>query len=344
MDTSPLPTASGTTTINSPSDLSYSSEVSQTSTRNTSPASTTHGSESPGASSLLDLNLNLNIEQNPSTLLDRRPNMDRNPFQSVNDRRTKLSTDKPHIHQTQQQHQQQQHQQNQQNLQLQTLRSSMQQLNLSSRGLASSNWREQVAADEAAVLPSRASGDFTPFDSPISHHMSSTTTRVRHPQSIFASPRMEQFPQPSGMASYQTPGTFSDMQLDASYAYCYDRGNGQYTRLIPADMLPPLKDVPALQQSCSGMMVLPQPRALPPNGRSSNTEPVALRVSSCRFDVSRTYLSRLTILAQSPPNTPSSPSDNIQVSPRFQSHVSFLGCTGDLLRWMDSTLPPIALP
>ncbi|KAJ9165394.1 hypothetical protein NKR19_g513 [Coniochaeta hoffmannii] len=58
------------------------------------------------------------------------------------------------------------------------------------------------------------------------------------------------------------------------YAYCFDRGNGQYTRLIPADMLPSLVDIPALQQGCLGMTVLPCPTGLAPNGRSSNLERV----------------------------------------------------------------------
>ncbi|KAJ3564159.1 hypothetical protein NPX13_g7942 [Xylaria arbuscula] len=36
-------------------------------------------------------------------------------------------------------------------------------------------------------------------------------------------------------------GPIFDAQLNSNFAYCYDRGNGQYTRLIPADMLPPLQ-------------------------------------------------------------------------------------------------------
>ncbi|KAB5554682.1 hypothetical protein GE09DRAFT_1058973 [Coniochaeta sp. 2T2.1] len=58
------------------------------------------------------------------------------------------------------------------------------------------------------------------------------------------------------------------------YAYCFDRGNGQYTRLIPADMLPALVDIPALQQGCLGMQILPCPTGLAPTGRSSNLERV----------------------------------------------------------------------
>ncbi|KAI0842506.1 hypothetical protein F5Y06DRAFT_306036 [Hypoxylon sp. FL0890] len=300
----PLPTASGpcsASVVNSPSVLSYySSGASHTSTRNTSPDSITAistCSRQDSRSPLLDLNLTADIEHTPNTLLERQPTkMDRNPFQSVNERRNKLVTDRNNANQAQQQ---------QQPFQNQTLRSSMQQLSLQSRGLASSNWRSQAAAEEAAAMSARGSsgnvpGEYTPFDpsSPtaIGHPMAMQTgpSIRQHAPSTYTSPRMEQFPQhqqPSGIVPYPTPGTVSEMQLDSSYAYCYDRGNGQYTRLIPADMLPPLKDIPALQQNCSGMIVLPQPRTSPPNGRSSNTEPVLLR---------------------SPPNTPTSPSDTIQ--------------------------------
>jgi hypothetical protein len=53
--------------------------------------------------------------------------------------------------------------------------------------------------------------------------------------------------------------------LDRSHAYCYDRGNGQYTPLIPADLLPfaVLGTVPRLQQGSDGMIVLPAPRGQP---------------------------------------------------------------------------------
>ena len=61
--------------------------------------------------------------------------------------------------------------------------------------------------------------------------------------------------------------------LDASYAYCFDRGNGKFARLVPADALPASPhlcgDVPSLQHGCAGMLVLPVPRGLPPDGGSS---------------------------------------------------------------------------
>jgi hypothetical protein len=65
------------------------------------------------------------------------------------------------------------------------------------------------------------------------------------------------------------------------YAYCLDRGNGQYTRLIPADMLPRLRDVPVFETDATRMQVLPTPQGLAPNGRNTNVEPVTLQVSLC---------------------------------------------------------------
>ncbi|KEZ38618.1 hypothetical protein SAPIO_CDS10615 [Scedosporium apiospermum] len=69
----------------------------------------------------------------------------------------------------------------------------------------------------------------------------------------------------------------SEPRLDSAFAYCYDRGNGQYTRLIPADLLPELKDIPRMQNSSAGMIVLPQPMGIPPAGVASNTCPVVIK-------------------------------------------------------------------
>lgn len=67
-------------------------------------------------------------------------------------------------------------------------------------------------------------------------------------------------------------------ELPGIYAYCFDRGNGNYTRLIPADMLPPVLGIPAIQQGSGGMMVLPLPGAEPVGGLPSNVQPVTLKV------------------------------------------------------------------
>ncbi|XXH03763.1 hypothetical protein Hte_010169 [Hypoxylon texense] len=197
--------------------------------------------------------------------------MDRNPFSSVNERRNKLATDRNGAHQIQHL---------QQPFQPPMLRANMQPVGNPSRGLTSSNWR---TGDEGA-----RGNDMMAFDASIGQH-ARNASNVRQP--TFLLPVMDPYQQQSPTSYPSSPSTVSDMQLEACYAYCYDRGNGQYTRLVPADMLPPLKDIPAVQQSCSGMMVLPQPRAIPSEGRSSNAEPIILR---------------------GPPDSPSSPSDSIQ--------------------------------
>ncbi|KAI5927438.1 hypothetical protein F4810DRAFT_722608 [Camillea tinctor] len=286
MDTS-LPTASGPT-VNSPSDLSYSSGASRTSTRNTTPNSISAVSRS--SSPLLDLSLKADIEYTPSTLLGPQTKMERNPFQSINDRRSKLTTERSTASQFPTPNQSQS--QNQQTLQPQALRSGVQPLG-PSRSLTSSNWRSHPTDEITAPQPRNM---YSPFDSSAGHHQHQH--HIHHgairPTS-YPSPRLDHHHHQhlASIGSYPnlSGGGLGDTQIDTSYAYCYDRGNGQYTRLIPADMLPPLRDVPALQQNCTNMIILPQPRALPPSGRSSNTEPVLVRSS---------------------PTTPTSPTDTIQ--------------------------------
>ncbi|KAL5596837.1 hypothetical protein BROUX41_006479 [Berkeleyomyces rouxiae] len=64
--------------------------------------------------------------------------------------------------------------------------------------------------------------------------------------------------------------------IDSNYGYCLDRGNGKFTRLVPADMLPAMKDIPALQDGCSGLVVLPTPRSPPPTGVPAMNQPVTM--------------------------------------------------------------------
>lgn len=139
--------------------------------------------------------------------------------------------------------------------------------NLPSRSLTSNNWRAQAMADGMY----NNNFDAANHQNHQQQHFGRPTLVHQHQQQL-----------PPGAASmYSSPHdimAFPDALLDSCYAYCYDRGHGQYTRLIPADMIPNLCDVPALQQDCLGMIVLPAPRALPANGRSSNVEPVMLKV------------------------------------------------------------------
>jgi hypothetical protein len=52
--------------------------------------------------------------------------------------------------------------------------------------------------------------------------------------------------------------------LNSCYAYALDRGNGQYTQLIPADCLPALVGLPSLQGP-EGLIILSQPRGPVPS-------------------------------------------------------------------------------
>ncbi|KAI3322461.1 hypothetical protein HD806DRAFT_545157 [Xylariaceae sp. AK1471] len=314
-----LPTASGPT-INSPSDLSYSSGPSHTSTRNTSPDSV--AAVSRHSSPLLDLSVAAEIEHTTNTLLDAQPtNMDRNSFQSINDRRNKLANERATANQFQ--HPQQQQQQPQLALQPQGVRPGIQQQQQQQpppghiRSLTSANWRAHPNEDVILSQPQpqpQPRNMYNIFDATATHHLQHHPSVRNTPYPSSRVDHQLQIQHPS-ITPYPNFGPISDTQLDGSYAYCYDRGNGQYTRLIPADMLPPLQNIPALQQSCTGMVVLPQPRGLSPNGYSNSTEPVAIR---------------------SPPATPTSPADNIQsridnivaATPSTPTHVPSTGHPG----------------
>ncbi|KAK8045150.1 hypothetical protein PG993_005174 [Apiospora rasikravindrae] len=272
-------------TIHSPSEASYSSGPSRASTRSTSPGMSSH------QSSLLDLHHPVTtssiVPETSNDPVDQQPSkMDKNsapPADGLNMRRpsSKFNMERasgPANYQ-----------------QPQGVRPGvpMGPANLASRCLASNNWRAQAMADDM----------YNNFDL--------ANPQNQQQQLHFGRPvPVHQQQPPTGISSLYPPSdsmVFPDALLDSCYAYCYDRGNGHYTRLIPADMIPSLCDVPALQQDFSGMIVLPAPRALPANGRSSNVEPIMLKT---------------------PPPTPTSPADNIQahidtivgVGPRTPTH------------------------
>ncbi|TQN70666.1 hypothetical protein CSHISOI_04808 [Colletotrichum shisoi] len=73
-------------------------------------------------------------------------------------------------------------------------------------------------------------------------------------------------------------GREADVNTTGFYAYCLDRGNGNYTRLIPADLLPPLMGIPAVQDGAYGMLALPPPQGLDPQDPAANpVQPVAFK-------------------------------------------------------------------
>lgn len=103
-----------------------------------------------------------------------------------------------------------------------------------------------------------------PFHFPMSRRSSTASSLVNN-----SSPPQQgqqiQTAQPAQPAHAAQPTQQTQSALDngASYgnyfAYCLDRGNGLYTRLIPADLLPPTAGFLALQNDNRGMIVLPDP-------------------------------------------------------------------------------------
>ncbi|KAI1439152.1 hypothetical protein GGR50DRAFT_690511 [Xylaria sp. CBS 124048] len=312
--TAPVTASASGPVINSSSDLSDFSGPSY-STRDTSPNSDLISiltTRSRPSSSHIDLSVVDDTERAPDTLLDNDDGdndsdsdarqdgggavdhndkiygvMDNHAFQSVNDRRSKLMSDRAPMNHTQHGHQA---------VQPSQVARSGTQAPGNHRGLTSANWRAHQG-DESTLPQSRIPYN-NPFDPPAAHHLTYPFVRT----TPYAGSIMDQHQhqhqqlQLANVTPYPTFGPISEAQLDESYAYCYDRGNGQYTRLIPADMLPPLQNIPALQQSCVGMVVVPLPGGLPSSGHSSNTEPVVLRIHH----------------QQGSPKTPISPADTIQ--------------------------------
>lgn len=80
----------------------------------------------------------------------------------------------------------------------------------------------------------------------------------------------------------------ADSDMDRAMCYCYDRGGGQYTRLVPVDMLPvDLQNMPRRVNNDDGMIILPIPRQPGPDGQLANiqleTQPVV--TVSCSIPV-----------------------------------------------------------
>lgn len=107
----------------------------------------------------------------------------------------------------------------------------------------------------------------------------------------------------------------TEADMDKSMGYCFDRGDGQYTRLVAVDLLPfDLKGIPRRVASDEGLIVLPVPRMPGPNGQPADNqlEPQAVVTPppSSPSDHASTDLiqNRIdSIVACSPQGTSSSP-------------------------------------
>ncbi|KAI0390268.1 hypothetical protein F5Y17DRAFT_73131 [Xylariaceae sp. FL0594] len=245
-------------------------------------------------------------------LVDLAPaSMDMNSFQSANDRRNKLVGEKANPTQNQplqQQQQQPQHQHLQPRL-LQPQHVTMalhtstqpqhQPQAQHTRSLSSANWRTQRMEDIPILVaqPHNIYGVYEQYSPHYQTNRPAGHLNLRTDQPHYFQHLGAPLPLPIPIPEGQSDGSF--------YAYCYDRGNGRYTRLIPADMLPPLVDIPAVQQGSTGMVILPHPRGLPPNGHSSNTERVAIRGNTVHPNSpSDTIQSRIDNIIAATPSTP----------------------------------------
>lgn len=63
----------------------------------------------------------------------------------------------------------------------------------------------------------------------------------------------------------------ADADMDLAMSYCYDRGNGQYTRLVPVDMLLVEWNIPRRVSTDEGIIILPFPRQWATDGQPANS-------------------------------------------------------------------------
>ncbi|KAK1246751.1 hypothetical protein MKX08_000553 [Trichoderma sp. CBMAI-0020] len=135
-----------------------------------------------------------------------------------------------------------------------------------SRGLASSNWR--TVGQEG-----------------------STFTRAHQraqPSLGLAMASMEQGDArgaAAGSGFVSSAGGVSDR-----YAYYLNRGDGQVTRLIPADVLPSLNEIPPRELEQRGMIVLPLPRGIRPSGTADVNYAVTIKAQASSYHTPRRSL------------------------------------------------------
>lgn len=122
-----------------------------------------------------------------------------------------------------------------------------------SRGLASSNWRT------------------------IGQDGGNTFTRAHSRAHLGSGLALAMERTGSGLVSSNTGG------VSDGYAYYLNRGDGQVTRLIPADVLPSLNEIPPRELEQRGMIVLPLPRGTRPSGAADMNYAVTVKVSKFQF-------------------------------------------------------------
>lgn len=113
--------------------------------------------------------------------------------------------------------------------------------------------------------------------------------------------QQQHYRQPSGFTDYPSEppspaqsnmsNSWAAQTVPPKYAYYLDRGNGYVTRLIPADALPNLNEIPPQELRGLGMEILQPLRGSPPNGAPNMDQKVTVQVqtplpfsSSCLCD------------------------------------------------------------
>jgi hypothetical protein len=130
-------------------------------------------------------------------------------------------------------------------------------------------WQQNSPIHQPSAPRSIASENWRGFQPPVDHmnpHLSGINN-----YSPIACPAPPPAPNNDG-------GPVSISDCLNGYAYCLKRPDGRYTRLVPADMLPGLNELPATQGSAQGMVLLPDLHMKPPQGVAGMNQPVTVKV------------------------------------------------------------------
>ncbi|EWG40537.1 hypothetical protein FVEG_02897 [Fusarium verticillioides 7600] len=151
-------------------------------------------------------------------------------------------------------------------------------------------WQQNTPVSRLSAPRGMASGNWR-GSQPSANPMNSSVPGAKH--SLMNSPT-----QPSS-SSNNGGGPVSISDCLNGYAYCVKRPDGLYTRLIPADMVPTLIELPATQTSAQGMVLLPDLHMQPPQGVPGMNQPVTFKApTGPASDILQTRIDR--IVATSP--------------------------------------------
>ncbi|KAF5651355.1 CHD1-transcriptional regulator [Fusarium sp. NRRL 52700] len=150
-------------------------------------------------------------------------------------------------------------------------------------------WQQNTQVSQLSAPRGMTSGNWG-GSQPAANLMNSAVPGPKH--TLMSSPS-----HPSSSNNNGGPVSISDCLN--GYAYCVKRPDGLYTRLIPADMVPALIELPATQTSAQGMVLLPDLHMQPPQGVPGMNQPVTFKApTGPASDILQTRIDR--IVATSP--------------------------------------------